>query len=91
MLDRLLYRNQWFDLPDQRPFKEYFWSTQRKKKPLIGHPPHPLREDEYACDWKIERRKLWLLASVFEEDGSDLLFRLLPRDARRGTIWSKRI
>lgn len=78
MLDRLLYRNQWFCLPNQRPFEECFWSTQRKKKPFIGHPPRPLREDEYACDWKIESRKLWLLSAILEEDGSDLLFRLLP-------------
>ena len=78
MLDRLFYRGQWFDLPNQRPLDECFWQHQRCKKLLVGHPAHPLRDDEYACNWKVEGQKLWLLSISLDEDGSELVPRLLP-------------
>lgn len=80
MLDRIFYRTKWFDLPNQRLLEESFWQGQHNKKLLVGHPAHHLLEDEYSCDWKIDSRKLWLLSAIFDEDGTDLLTRLLPGD-----------
>ncbi len=80
MLDRLLYRSSWFDLPNQRPLEECYWQGHRRKRPVVGVSGKRLRADDYACDWKIEGRKLWLLSTVLEEDGSELLPRIAPGD-----------
>lgn len=78
MLDRILYRNEWFDLPNQRLLEESFWSMKGKTKPIVGLDGKRLRANDYACDWKIESRKLWLLSATLEEDGSDILPRIVP-------------
>lgn len=78
MLDRLLYRDEWFYLPNQRPLEECYWQARREKKPVVGHSGRRLRSEDYACDWKIEGRKLWLLSVTLDEDGSELLPRIAP-------------
>ena len=78
MLDRLNYRNTWFALPNQRPLEECFWQQHRQKKPRNSVGGASLRSDDYACDWKIDQRKLWLLSVQLDDDGSDLIPRIAP-------------
>ena len=78
MLDRLLYRGNWFDLPNQRPLEECYWQARREKKPVVGYTGRRLGSEDYACDWKIEGQKLWLLSATLDEDGSGLLPRIAP-------------
>jgi hypothetical protein len=78
MLDRLLYRNVWHDLINQRLLDEGFWNKQRHVRPLIAGRSKKLSTGDYAADWEIRNRQLYLCAARLIVDNSDLLERLFP-------------
>lgn len=79
MLDRLLYRNNWHDLTDQRLLEEArFWG--KRQRPVIDQSGNKLGKLDYAADWHIRRGYLYLCGLTLTVDGSDLLQRVFPGD-----------
>lgn len=77
MLDRLLYRNNWHDLVDQRLLEEGpFWDNHQR--PVIDQSGNILGKLDYAADWQIKGGYVYLCGLTLTIDGSDLLARVFP-------------
>jgi hypothetical protein len=70
MLDRLLYRNNWYDVIDQRLLEEGgFWDT--RQRPVIDQIGSKLSKLDYSADWHIKGGYLYLCGITLSVDGSD--------------------
>jgi hypothetical protein len=73
--DRLFFKGSSFLLIDQRVLENGFWKMN--KRPLIDA-TRKLAVNDYSTDWVIQENKLFLAGIYLDENGTDLLQRILP-------------